>query len=687
MNKVVRFIPRRELSARQSLDTFIARARNDLTLWSDLPNFNWEADRWPTTHKSVRFTNFEHAGIHSQVTPEANQLMHPAFAEVAKAYLRHRHTLRPSKSIGREICALRVMEFALRQDMAVPDITKFEQRHWDIAVLTLEPTVTRQQLCNIMLMILKTLADFFIIRVDPRFWKHPYLGKRGYDAINGAHAPDEAKSKKTPNQDALLAIAEVFSRGASETQEDVDILVTCVTGLMLSVPMRIGETLRFRTNCMRYDDDKNGKRQCYLAYWVPKTREFARKAIPKTMLNVATKAIERLTKITEEGRALARYMETSPSKFYRHEGCPTVPDDQELTNKEVVQALGYNGHNSCQEFIKRHTGSMSLKGFTLDTLWQLVLAENRAINPYFPFQEAPESSTNPPLKMSESLLCFRRFQLSPRCFTSPVMLAPFDGDVYGKRLTTGSECAESMNFFARNGYTTFKLKSHSLRHLLNRLARRSGITLDLLTDWSIRATTRQTLTYLHDNPADAAAKGAVLLETTQEQEPKQPITSEEAELYGQGPFHRSRYGICRRSWRLGPCNKFADCLNCSELLMCKGDKVAADIIASDRNNLMQTYKAAQQAITNGERAASRWTEKAGPQIERLDQLLAIFNDPSISDDSPIEMAGEDFSHEKVIVSKKAETAGVRLLNRGTLGITYGDDLLACLELLRSPDDV
>lgn len=687
MSQVIRFTPKRELSARQNLVAFISLARNDLTLWSDLSGFDWEANRWPTTYKTVRFTNYEHSSLPPHVLPGTAQLMHPAFAEVAKAYLRYRHTLNQRKGISREIKALRVIEFALRQDMVVPDITKFGQRHWDIAVSAVESETTRQLLCNLMMSTLKTLADFFIISSDPRFWRHPYVGRHSYDAINGALATDEAKAKKAPDQDALLAIAEVFSLGSSETQEDIDVMVTCVTGLLLSAPMRIGETLRFRTNCLRDDDDKNGVRQHYLAYWVPKTQEFARKPIPKTMAEVTITAIQRLTKITEEGRALARYLETNPSKFYRHANCPAVPDDQELTNEQVVQALGYNGRNSCQEFIKRHTGSMSLKGFTLNTLWQMVLAENREINPHFPYQEAPESSTNPPLKMSESLLCFRRFQLSTRCTTNPVLLAPFDSGAYGKRLSTGSERAKSMNFFTRNGYKTLKLKSHSVRHLLNRLARNSGISLEFLTEWSNRATIRQSLTYIHDNPVKAALKGAALFETIQEQEPKRPVTTEEAALYGQGPFHRSRYGICRRSWRAGPCNKFADCLNCSELLMCKGDKLAAEIIKTDRDSLVQTYTAAQQAIINGERAASRWTEKAAPQIERLDQLLTILNDPSIPDGSPIEIAGEDFSHERVILSEKAEAAGIRLLDREQLGISYGEDLLACLELLRNPDDV
>lgn len=687
MAKIIKFAPKRELSARQNLKAFIALARNDLIIWSDLPGFDWEASNWPTTHKNIRFTNFEHRDLNAYATLETDKLMKPAFAELAKAYLRHKHSLRPNKAISRDINAFRVIEFALRQDMVEPDITKFCQRHWDLLVKALEPIATRQLICNIALSILKKLAEYLILGVDPRFWRHPYVGRQGYDAINGALATDENKAKKVPDQDALLAIAEVFSLGSSETQEDIDVMVTCVTGLLLSAPMRIGETIRFRTSCIQHDNDKNGVRQHYLSYWVPKTQEFARKPIPKTMFEITTTAIQRLTKITEEGRALALYLETNPSKFYRHANCPNVLDDQELTSDQVVQALGYNGRNSCQDFIQRHTGSMSLKGFTLDTLWQIVLSENREINPNFPYQEALESSTTPPLKMSESLLCFRRSQLSPRYNTSPVLLSVFDGDVYRKRLTTGSERAESMNFFARNGYKALKFKPHSVRHLLNRLARNSGINLEFLTEWSNRATTRQTLTYIHDNPAKAAKNGAILFETIQEQEPKQPVTTEEAALYGQGPFHRSRYGICRRSWRAGPCNKFADCLNCSELLMCKGDKLAAEIIKTDRDSLVQTYTAAQQAITRGERAASRWTEKAAPQIERLDQLLTIFNDPSIPDGSPIEMTGEDFSHEKVITSEKAKAAGIRLLNREQIGISYGDDLLACLELLWNPDNV
>ncbi|MDI2146175.1 integrase [Pseudomonas sp. ITA] len=686
MTPALRFTPKGHLTAQQNLEDFIALSRDRLTLWSDLEDFSWGADRWSTTHKTIRFINLEHSNLHPRHPLKPNHLMHPAYTEVAKAYLRYKHTLRPNKNISQDMQALRAIEFALRQDMGVPDITKFAQRHWDAAIGALAPFSKRQDLCSSILSALKMLADFLIICVDPRKFRNPYVGRHSYDAINGSRAPDEAKKKKVPDQEALIAIAEVFSRGPRETQHDADIMVSCLTGLLLSAPMRIGETLRFRTDCLRHDDDKNGERQYYLAYWVPKIQRFARKAIPKTMTEVAKDAIQRLSAITEEGRRLARYLEGNPTRFFRHANCPDVPDNQRLTPTEVVQALGYSHQKNCEDFIRKHTASRSLKGFTLDSLWQIVLAEHRAINPHFPYQEAPDSSTLAPLKMSESLLCFRRFQLATRPNTSPVLLLPFTNDSYGKGLANDSGSAKAINFFTRNGYQTIKIKSHSLRHLLNRLGRSSGVTLNMLTEWSSRATTRQTRTYLHDDPAKAAANGAVVLGTTQEQVPKTPITREEGHLYGQGPFHRSRYGICRRSWRAGPCNKFADCLNCSDLLMCKGDKIAVETIKQDRDHLVRTYHAAQQAIVEGERSASRWTEKAKPQIERLDQLLAILHNPEIPDGSPLEMAGENFSHEKVIVSEKAEAAGVKLLDRSELGITYGDDLLACLELLRSSDN-
>ncbi|VXC78613.1 conserved hypothetical protein [Pseudomonas sp. 9AZ] len=680
MSLPTQFTPKRNLSATQNLIRFITHARNNLTLWSKLDGFSWESTCWPSSSITLRFINYENSTLHSTVTPTSDQLMHPEFIDLAKAYIRYRHSTTPAKTHGYDIRSLRIIELALRKNMSIPEITKFGQQHWDIAVEIVRPVKSRQALCTNMHSALKTLHSLGILTTDPTFWRHPYVGAHGYEAENGSSADIITKAKKLPNQDSLLIIAEVFSHGASEVLEDLDTMTTSTTAILISAPIRVSETLRLRPSCLNSATDKNGQIQHYLSYWVPKLGEFDRKAIPLTISEATTEAIQRLIKITEDGRHLARYMETSPKKFYRHPTCPNVPDDQTLTAEQIAQALGFTKISGCTSFIKNNTGSASLKGFTLNSLWKLVLKAHREYNPNFPYQEKLDNSSRPPLKMSESLFCFRSNQLSLLSDTCPVLLRPFTKDNYSKRFQTTSG-SEASNFFARHGYEPASLKSHSLRHFLNRLGRANCVSIEMLTEWSSRATTKQTRTYLNDDPADTGQKGARLLGTLQPQDPLEPITDEQINMYGQGPYHRSRYGICRRSWRAGPCNKFADCLNCSELLMCKGDKIAIGSVISDRENLSRAYNSALTAIASGERSASRWTEIAGPQIERLDQLIAIMNNPSIPNGSPIEMIGTDFNHEGALVSEKAEAAGVKLISRSDLGVSYGECLLSCLDLL------
>jgi hypothetical protein len=286
MGEIIKFVARRDLSARENLNNFILLARDNLTIWSNLSGFHWEQNSWPTTHKPIRFTNFENTPAPRNTLLLPHQLMEPNFIDTAKSYLRYKQSFKKTKTIRIEAKALRVIEYALRQEMFTPDITKFEERHWHIATKIVEPFASRQAICSCMLSIIKTFSDFFIIQSDPRGWKNPYVGLDSYDFQNGARAPDEVKSKKVPKQDALLAIAEIFSQGNSTTQEDADIMITCTTGILLSAPMRISETLRLRVDSLREDTDKLGGQQNYLAYWVPKYKDFARKAIPATMAGV-----------------------------------------------------------------------------------------------------------------------------------------------------------------------------------------------------------------------------------------------------------------------------------------------------------------------------------------------------------------------------------------------------------------
>ena len=122
----------------------------------------------------------------------------------------------------------------------------------------------------------------------------------------------------------------------------------------------------------------------------------------------ALRALERLKQITDEGRRLAHYMETNPTAFHRHADCPDIADDKNLTRDQVAQALGFANRKSSEDFILRHTGKRALTRFTLNSLWQIVLAEHKQSNPHFPFLQSGDAEASTPLRMSDSLLSFFR---------------------------------------------------------------------------------------------------------------------------------------------------------------------------------------------------------------------------------------------------------------------------------------
>jgi hypothetical protein len=101
MTNIIQFTPRKDLSAQRNLEEFIATARDHIPAWGDLKGFTWDGARWPIPHGSIGFTNEENAKFKGKAIPSAKQLLHPAFMEVAKAYLRHRHHTKPNKNVSR----------------------------------------------------------------------------------------------------------------------------------------------------------------------------------------------------------------------------------------------------------------------------------------------------------------------------------------------------------------------------------------------------------------------------------------------------------------------------------------------------------------------------------------------------------------------------------------------------------
>lgn len=685
MTMIVHFKPQAQLSAEANLAKLIALGRDKIKLWGNLKGFDWDSSKWPTHIGIVRYLKLKERRLHHTKDIKSSHIMSSPFIDFAKAYLRYDQQKKQTKSLRRTIVALQLLEASLIKLDNQADITKVSQRHLDnaVGIIQKEGFKDRQGIAITLARIAQNLGDWHIALSNIKYWKHPFVKSESCHKL--AKCDNKLARKKLPEDDALLAIAEVFANGYTAVQDNEDIFITCTTALLLSAPMRISEILHFRTNPIRIEKDTLKNDQLHISYWVPKNRKHVRKEIPEIMANHAQEAVRRITRITEESRKLARYFESNTNRFYRHDKCPDVPDDQVLTKNQAASALGFKSPKSAVTFIYKHTKKYSLIGWTLNSLWQLVLAEHRKKNPHFPYQVDPNSSTaGKPLKMSESLMCFRYYQLSNHFNTSPVLLAPMNRDFFSKRLDNSSrkrgDTITRMSFFFKHGYDGLELRSHQIRHFLNTLAQEAGVGIDAITEWSTRASKEQTRTYMHEDDTRKVQKISDRLGLST-QVSMQPVTEEEYQVMNHGPIITTRYGICTHEYPLTPCNKHADCLNCSELLLCKGHKKSIDAIQKERDKVAQNLAAAQIEIDTGKRVASRWHEAHSKDLIRKDQLLGVMTDPKILDGSAIQMQGKDFTHESRILDKADKKTQLEPKHE-LLSLNYSKDIAECFKTLQ-----
>lgn len=687
MANFYKFLSSVETNTLKNLDDFIEHAKNDLTLWSNLPKFDWHSFTWPTHYRPVRFLKLDVTCI-GRKDKEISESEHfpEFFMDFAKAYLRYSQTRRKTSSIPKVMATLQALEQAISESDAIaPSVTKITEANLCRACELFSSRYTaRKDYGKCLEKIVKDLCHLNIVSENLRLWTQPFKGK---DYSNSNY--DENRLK-LPDDNALFAIAEIFANGHTIEQDDEDVFMTCTTCILLSSPIRIGEIAHMRLDFLRPDVDALGNPQTYATYWSPKQNVYVKKPILTIMRDCAQEAVRRLTKITDEGRRLAKYFESGSTKFYRHENCPDVPDDQILTRDQVKQALGYKTTQSSTRLIKQYSGSYTLSGWTLNSLWQLVLKCHADLNPHFPYQVSPDKEDARPLKMSESLMCFRHRQLSRFDATSPVFLAPITPSYYTIRLQLKTSRSQALrdkkestvSIFRKHGYEETKLRSHQLRHFLTTVGHEAGLDLVTLTNWAARASITQTRYYIHDDPVRRAEKIANSLFPDTDSSPKEPVTVVEYELREKGPVILTRYGVCSHDYTLTPCEKFSDCLNCSELLMCKGHRNSIEAIQNERDMVAENYHAAEAKILAGEAVATRWFEAHRRSLYRLDKILEAMQDPSIEDGSIIQMRGKDFTMPKRILNKNKKEASAYLIEPIESRIPFSPNLIECLNILR-----
>ncbi|HHG6987140.1 TPA: DNA-binding protein [Klebsiella pneumoniae] len=622
MNNIILFKSKKQLTAENNYNEFIKFCRYQLSGLTQTQD--WEQYVWKG------YVTFRKIGVGHKLF-NSKDAMHEDFLDFAKAYIRYQHSLKPLKNYGAIMMALRCLEQALLQVLSNALIYNVTAVVFDEAMQIgsrhFEGNVLAQ--CGIQLEKLsKFLCEHNLIKLGYISWKNHVKQK-----VKNNYLPeieDCHRNDKLPDETALLAIADIFSKN-DELLSPRDKFTSAIFALLLCCPSRISEILALPADCEITQKDEKGVERYGLRFYSVKGYGPNIKWIPQVMIPVAKKAISRLLSLSQNARELAQWCEKYPDKFYRHELCPKVDEKLKLTVVQVCHALGYPLHDrkSCVLKIKRTSldgGKSFLNSndynYSLSELWGMI---SSGFSRDFPWYDEEKS-----IRFSNALCLLnpRQFSLSQMSdiysFYKPTK-GFFFNDIQNKmRHESGFK-----NIFARYGYYDIEgkpllIRSHQPRHLLNTIAHYGEMSELDIAKWSGRVNVNQNRVYNHVSEEDMLDKiKAIKLNGSNycqiETIPTNKLTIDFDNL-NQGAIHLTEFGYCVHNYLVKPCakiNQFVECDN-ETLDMKSVDRIR---LQSLREKIMQLKRITKIAYENGDYGADKWLQHHEKNLERINKLL------------------------------------------------------------------
>ncbi|HBQ7849572.1 TPA: DNA-binding protein [Klebsiella aerogenes] len=622
MNNIILFKSKKQLTAENNYNEFIKFCRYQLSGLTQTQD--WEQYVWKG------YVTFRKIGVGHKVF-NSKDAMHEDFLDFAKAYIRYQHSLKPLKNYGTIMMALRCLEQALLQVLGNALIYNVTAVVFDEAMQIgsrhFEGNVLAQ--CGIQLEKLsKFLCEHNLVKSGYISWKNHVKQK-----VKNNYLPemeDYHRNDKLPDESALLAIADIFSKN-DELLSPRDKFTSSVFALLLCCPSRISEILALPADCEITQKDDKGIERYGLRFYSVKGYGPNIKWIPQVMIPVAKKAIRRLLSLSQNARELAQWCEKYPDKFYRHELCPKVDEKLKLTVVQVCHALGYPLHDrkSCVLKIKRTSldgGKSFLNSndynYSLSDLWEMI---SSGFSRDFPWYDEEKS-----IKFSNALCLLTPRQLSLSQMSDIYSFyKPTNGFFFRDIQDKTSHESGFKNIFARYGYyddegKPLLIRSHQPRHLLNTIAHYGEMSELDIAKWSGRINVNQNRVYNHVSEEDMLDKiRAIKLNKSNyckmESIPSNELTVDFDNL-NQGAIHLTEFGYCVHNYLVRPCTKINEFIEYdNETLDMKSvDRIR---LQSVREKIMQLKRITKIAYENGDYGADKWLQHHEKNLERINKLL------------------------------------------------------------------
>lgn len=678
-NKIIQFVPRADLEARENLAEFVRMARDELTAFEGA----WAGDRWQQGKTIAVF-----ATKTKPLSPYSFTPMADPFKQFAKAYVRYQYSHNPVVSVAFWLQALRCIEAALLQVHGRAEIGLLSLAVMDVSAAKCREHYKSEDVWHKTGLMFVRICDFcrehgLVRALAP--WSSPF-SKPAILTEDLGDAGKAHRAAKLPSNTAMLAVADLFCQADDKESR----FYSSIMVLLMVAPGRISEVLRLPVNCIGFEPDDRGEPQMYLRWWAAKGKGFTKKWIIPAMQDVVSEAVRRLTEIGAPARVAAKFAFERPGEFLGNErglkGRGNAADAL-LSPEEFCAAMTLNSSVP----LRYADGSPRWNALAANTKWVAKLVSSGRVTyarlaqhvyqtycgPQWPFIDMGRT-----VHTWDALCLHRENELHPDFPAKPFSWRlPAGGEVNSR-----IEPSHRRSLFEQRGIreadgSPINLTSHQLRHWLSTMSARAGMDDYTLAQWAGRARTADNRHYDHRTPDERLSevrslvlpeKPALLLQRFKN---RQPVTYQELGVDRAGTAKPTLYGLCVHDYSMTPCTKVRQCMTCKQHVCTKGDAVTLNRIKRLEEQLQIALGRAETEHQVGTFGADRWmdhykwelahTRTMRMMLERTDvpdgASLCI---PDAHDPSPVQRAMMDLG---VLDAPDSEQAGLPVMVKSLLG--------------------
>ena len=616
-NSVLIFTPKFKRDARRNLKDFILFSES-------LPSLNQEMEYASAYWKGA--ANFTKMGVSSRNRDPEN-LLDESILPFAKAYLLYSQTLNPAETLN-EMKAIRAIEKVMVKACRKIDICSINSVLFDQAAQEVRECYSTQAAYQGGTH-LEKLQRFLVNKkiIKPFTWLNPI--KRGEDTIEKVGKKGaENRNKKLPDENALLALAEIFALG-EEHLAPRDIFTTSAMAILLAAPARASELFYLKEGCLHDDFDRYGNKVLGIKWYSGKGYGHEVEWVPSVMEGTVREAVKRLQELFAEARKFALSLEE---------------------------------------------GGESEK---------LLVSQQRSF-PYIKYKRGKGVK----VRWSEGLFTFFEYQLSEKMQTKtnklwiPNINTLNEDLAPTKKKKRGTNKLSSVkSVFERHEYPSYKVTSHQMRHLLTTIAKVNGMETKLLTKWAGRANEKHNRVYNHTLPEHYNQQFSVITGNDKASnahlsviEVFKPETIQEVNTSASLTLHQTDFGVCIHDYIMSECSKHRNCITCTEQVCIKGDEVKLEKLEKRlaiEQSILESDKAAMDEDTIG---ADRHYTSRLETIRCCSELIDRLTDENFPDGTLIKLSSDldvshldnalDINHKKRLPKiKKNRESGAQTLNR------------------------